>query len=412
MKTSQRRLLILLLFFFSGFSYLIFEIAWVRQATLTFGVSIYAYSAVLTAYMGGMALGGFLIRKWADRVSSPLGTFAWLQLGLAGLGFLTPLFLEFTSGVYSSLAKSLPPNPTNLMILRLVLSIIPLALPALCIGASFPLIGRAYTRQDGQVGRDLGRLYAVHTLGSVSGCLLAATVLIRVFGLRETIGLAALISLTAAITALGLKAAKVANVASPSAGGRRRKTFSKPPAESQKPDILPNQPLSIRSLQFVLWAYAGSGFVSLAYEVVWARLISLYTVGAVYSISIMLVVYLSGLVIGSLVGSWSMRRWKASLQVFGLLEMGVGLLAIGGLFIFNQLANLAMEDVSSQYSIEAEMAFEGVLSTITLLPVTILIGALYPIVSSLYTSEQRQTVGQKVSLLNALNTTGSISDLC
>jgi len=122
----------------------------------------------------------------------------------------------------------------------------------------------------------------------------------------------------------------------------------------------------------------------------------------------MLVVYLSGLVIVSLVGSWSMRRWKASLQVFGLLEMGVGLLAIGGLFIFNQLANLAMEDVSSQYSIEAEMAFEGVLSTITLLPVTILIGALYPIVSSLYTSEQRQTVGQKVSLLNALNTTGSI----
>ena len=209
-----------------------------------------------------------------------------------------------------------------------------------------------------------------------------------------------------------LEAAKIANVTSLSAGGRRHKTYSKPPAESQKPDILPNQPLSIRSLQFVLWAYAGSGFVSLAYEVVWARLISLYTVGAVYSISIMLVVYLSGLVIGSLVGSWSMRRWKASLQVFGLLEMGVGLLAIGGLFIFNQLANLAMEDVSSQYSIEAEMAFEGVLSAITLLPVTILIGALYPIVSSLYTSEQRQTVGQKVSLLNALNTTGSISDLC
>ena len=170
------------------------------------------------------------------------------------------------------------------------------------------------------------------------------------------------------IAALGLEGAKNANAASQSAGGRRRKTFSKPPVESQKPDILPNQPLSIRSLQFVLWAYAGSGFVSLAYEVVWARLISLYTVGAVYSFSIMLVVYLSGLVLGSLVGSWSMRRWKASLQAFGLLEMGVGLLAIGGLFFFNQLANLAMEDVFRQYSIEAEMAFEGVLSAITLLP--------------------------------------------
>ncbi len=44
------------LFFLAGISSLIYEITWVRQATLTFGVSIYAYSAVLTAYMGGMAL--------------------------------------------------------------------------------------------------------------------------------------------------------------------------------------------------------------------------------------------------------------------------------------------------------------------------------------------------------------------
>ena len=51
---------LLALFFLSGISSLIYEICWVRQATLTFGVSIYAYSAVLTAYMGGMAIGGYL----------------------------------------------------------------------------------------------------------------------------------------------------------------------------------------------------------------------------------------------------------------------------------------------------------------------------------------------------------------
>ena len=52
-----------------------------RQATLTFGVSIYAYSAMLTAYMGGMALGGYLIGKRVDRAVSPLRLFAWLQGG-------------------------------------------------------------------------------------------------------------------------------------------------------------------------------------------------------------------------------------------------------------------------------------------------------------------------------------------
>ena len=48
----MRRYLLLILFFLSGISGLIYEVAWVRQASLTFGVSVYAYSAVLAAYMG------------------------------------------------------------------------------------------------------------------------------------------------------------------------------------------------------------------------------------------------------------------------------------------------------------------------------------------------------------------------
>jgi len=85
---------LLALFFLSGLSALIYEICWVRQATLTFGVSIYAYSAVLTAYMGGMAIGGYLIGKPADRATRPLHLFAALQAGLAVLGLLAPLALR------------------------------------------------------------------------------------------------------------------------------------------------------------------------------------------------------------------------------------------------------------------------------------------------------------------------------
>ena len=89
----MQRKSLLALFFLSGISSLIYEICWVRQATLTFGVSIYAYSAVLTAYMGGMAIGGYLIGKRADQAAQPLSLFAWLQVGLAGLGLLAPFAL-------------------------------------------------------------------------------------------------------------------------------------------------------------------------------------------------------------------------------------------------------------------------------------------------------------------------------
>jgi len=77
----MQRKWILALFFLAGISSLIYEIAWVRQATLTFGVSIYAYSAVLTAYMGGMAL--------------------------VVLGIHTPFALEGLSTVYAVVKASL-----------------------------------------------------------------------------------------------------------------------------------------------------------------------------------------------------------------------------------------------------------------------------------------------------------------
>ena len=43
----MQRKSLLALFFLSGISSLIYEICWVRQATLIFGVSVYAHSAVL-----------------------------------------------------------------------------------------------------------------------------------------------------------------------------------------------------------------------------------------------------------------------------------------------------------------------------------------------------------------------------
>ena len=54
------------------------------------------------------------------------------------------------------------------------------------------------------------------------------------------------------------------------------------------------------------------------------------------------------------------------------------------------------------------MSFEGLLSFATLFPVTVLIGAAFPVVSSLYTAERAEGVGLKVARVTALNTAGSI----
>ncbi|MCX7682440.1 MAG: fused MFS/spermidine synthase [Anaerolineae bacterium] len=383
----------LVLFFLTGVSALIYEICWVRQGTLTFGVSVYAYSAVLTAYMGGMALGGYLIGRRVDRSAHPLRLFAALQVILAALGLAVPFALESgLTGLYAWIARSLPPAPFLLNALRLLLSLLVLTPPAICIGAALPVMSRVYAREDGRVGGEVGRVYVVHTLGAVIGCLLTAIFLIRLLGTRATILLASAINLA------------VAGMA-----GKLR--LSAP--QGKRPAPAPTTGTPSRAEQrFVLWAYAISGFAALGYEVVWARVIALYTLGAVYSFSIMLSVFLAGLVVGGWLGTWWLRRERRSPAVhcghFGLLELGVGTLAILALLVFGRLHSLRLEHFSPRYSVAAEMAFEGLLSFITLFPVTTLVGAIFPVVSSLYTAERAAEVGMKMGRLTALNTAGSV----
>jgi len=60
-----------LFFFLSGASSLVLEVAWVRQFSLVLGNTVLSATAVLTAFMGGLALGSFLAGRAAARVRRP-----------------------------------------------------------------------------------------------------------------------------------------------------------------------------------------------------------------------------------------------------------------------------------------------------------------------------------------------------
>jgi spermidine synthase len=398
----------LLVFFLTGLSALIYEITWVRQTTLIFGVSIYAYSAVLMAYMGGLALGSYAIGKWADRTRRPGQLLAVMQVGLAVLGFLVMPFLNGLTGLYSSLTRSLNlENELALTLLRLGLALLPLTPPALFIGASFPVMARIYARTDGKVGGDLGGMYAVNTFGSVVGCLLAAIVLIRTFGVPGTVLVAAALNLLTALLAWftvdhrpNLPTVTPGKLSKPKPSALQIKT---PQVKIPRTEALP-----ANALRFVIIVYTISGFVSLAYEVAWARLIAMYVIGTVYSFSLMLSVYLTGLVVGAALASAWIRRRGASLELFGWLEMGIGLLAVLSLFVFPRLSGMNFSALFGDYNMGTAVLYESLLSFMTIFPVTLAIGAVFPVAVSLYSSEQAAAVGLKISRISALNTVGSI----
>ena len=75
--------LLLVCFFLSGFSALLYETAWTREFAFVFGTSELAVVAVLAAYMGGLALGAALAARFAPRIRRPVLAYGVLELGIA-----------------------------------------------------------------------------------------------------------------------------------------------------------------------------------------------------------------------------------------------------------------------------------------------------------------------------------------
>ena len=70
--------LVLGLFFLSGAAGLVYQVLWTRQLALVFGVTTYAVSTVLATFMGGLALGSYLIGRFVDRTRNPIMVYAIL----------------------------------------------------------------------------------------------------------------------------------------------------------------------------------------------------------------------------------------------------------------------------------------------------------------------------------------------
>ena len=72
--------LLLLLFVCSGACGLAYQVLWLRQLSYVFGVTAYAASTVLAAFMAGLALGSWLAGPILARIRRPLRAFGIAEL--------------------------------------------------------------------------------------------------------------------------------------------------------------------------------------------------------------------------------------------------------------------------------------------------------------------------------------------
>jgi spermidine synthase len=65
------RFFILICFFLSGMSGLIYEILWTRMLVEIIGGAPFSISIILTVFMGGLGFGSYLAGHYIDRVETP-----------------------------------------------------------------------------------------------------------------------------------------------------------------------------------------------------------------------------------------------------------------------------------------------------------------------------------------------------
>ena len=180
----------------TGMSSFIYEIVWIRMISLLLGASVYSFEIMLAVFIGGLALGGFLIRRRIDRIAEPVAWLAKIQLAMGTAALLSLFLYPEAFKIYANLWGRLPRGEHIHIYHWLVGGALTAALvlpAAVCAGMTLPLITKELMRGRGESA--LGSVYGANTLGSIAGVFAAVHWLLPELGLQNAMIAGALLDL-------------------------------------------------------------------------------------------------------------------------------------------------------------------------------------------------------------------------
>ena len=168
----------------SGFCALAYEVLWTRILVFFLGSTTYAFATMLAAFLFGIALGSLLFARWVDRLSSrAMGLFGIIQLGI---GLFALLLMPAFEELYG-MSRAFQSTFGGGRFWAFFSCFLVMSVPTFLMGASFPLVTKIYTGSANQLGRSIGNVYAINTVGSILGSFCAGFVFIPLLGIRPSI---------------------------------------------------------------------------------------------------------------------------------------------------------------------------------------------------------------------------------
>jgi spermidine synthase len=394
---------ILPIFFLSGAAGGIYEVIWVKELVLIFGGTAFAVSTVLSSYMAGLAIGSYLFGRYIDKAKrDPVVLFAALELGIGLCGALILVILPVLNRAYYSIYTDLSPHLYLKNTIRFLFCFFMLVVPTTLMGGTLPVLSKGLIRKEGTFGLYIGRLYAVNTLGAMFGALCVGFFLLPAVGvIRSTLTAFALNCVVAIVAILVYRhsSKNMYVMEGLESGVAKRKRES-------KKEALPGMTVP-GSLLLVVAAI--SGFTSMSYQVVYTRLLKVVFSNTVYAFTTILVAFLAGIGLGSLIVSRYADRIKNGAFVIGVIQVILGIAAIWTIpLLFNSLAIL-----NGLYDLLQGLGWGGYILTrfgvslMILLGAASISGATFPLVMK-FRKLGMKCLGKRIGDVYAVNTIAAV----
>jgi len=393
----RSRIAVHLLFFASGVSGLLWQVAWVRGFARVFGHTVVSAAVVAGVFVAGLGVGAMLAGRHADRAGArPLRAFGFAELLIGTLGLLGALVLPAVGPWSAALAGYVPgpsgwllPAPLSPVVQGLV-ALLLVGVPATLMGATLSLLIRHQVGDDVQrAGARVGMLYGINTLGAAAGALAADAVLIPTVGMLATQLIAAALNASVGVVALCLT--------------------ERPVGETAREQREQREPLDPR----VTAALFLGGFAALGLEILWLRFIG-SALGAYRAVfSTLLAVHLVGLWLGATAGGALAHDRRRARTLLACSQAAVAVLALWPLFDWDPRVL-----VEGQLSLRAVLAGGGTQATLALmgmhlglvaalvLPASIAMGAAFPLANAI--AQRAGEVGTRTGQLYLATASGNV----
>ncbi len=406
----------------SGLAGLVYEVSWTRLLTLYIGHTTAAASAVVAAFLGGLAVGaaGGGVIASRMRPSQALRAYAALELIVAAFAFALPFELRALTPLLRWAYADATPGLLY-PIIRLGSCLAMVFAPAAALGATFPMAVRWFAHRSTNPAGVSSALYSMNTVGAAIGSLLAGFTLIPAVGISGTtrIGMlasvfaAALVALVVWRTSSGDTTDERHGVLARSAAPTLERTPTSKPARTRTRTRSAENTAPSPPRPWLAAAVLGlSGFAALVHEIAWTRILALVLGPTTYAFAATLAAVVAGVAIGSGVGAWCVGKIESRTRV-GALAI---ILVVAALTIIGtaSLAGSYVPGVVARHVAAAPESFTALLrqgmllTSLLILPTSICLGAAFPLALSM-AGDAEHASARRFGLAYAVNTIGSVS---